>query len=131
MDLINKGMRHLDAVKHCQDKMTPQMREHDYTMRDTPPAEWTESQVLVAEMIDRYVNGDLYKTSPWIPVSLQAPPRGEPVVYARPKPGKNKWHVGIAYWTVSDRWNPECESRHAPNGFTHWKPLGPTPNEPQ
>lgn len=68
------------------------------------------------------------ETSRWIPVRERQPDRKEPIVYARPDPGRHgKWHVGIAYWTVSQRWNPQMESEHAPEGFTHWKPLGDTP----
>lgn len=66
--------------------------------------------------------------SDWIAVKDQKPDHSEPVVYARPhhrKPGV--WSVGIAYWTVSKKWNPEQESQHAPEGFTHWKPLGSQP----
>lgn len=64
----------------------------------------------------------------WIRVSDRAPDHSEPVVYARPhrrEPGR--WSVGIAYWTRSQRWNPEQESTEAPDGFTHWKPLGRRP----
>lgn len=50
----------------------------------------------------------------------------EPVVYARPR-GNGKWGVGIAYWTVSKKWNPEMESKHAPEGFTHWMELPDPP----
>jgi hypothetical protein len=64
----------------------------------------------------------------WIPVHKHPPDKKEPVVYARKKPDRSGWHVGIAYWTVSEKWNPEMESVLAPEGFTHWKPLGETPN---
>lgn len=59
----------------------------------------------------------------WITVENQAPDRKEPVVYARRKTDRSGWFVGIAYWTVSDRYNPEMESSYAPHGFTHWMPL--------
>lgn len=66
--------------------------------------------------------------SEWIKVSDQHPCKhGEPIVYASPK-GMGRFNVGIAYWTVSDKWNPEMESTHAPTGFTHWMPL-PAPPE--
>ena len=65
---------------------------------------------------------------PWIPVSKQKPPIDEPIVYARPGEYQDdKWYVGIAYWTVSDKWNPEMESVKAPYGFTHWMPLPERP----
>jgi hypothetical protein len=67
----------------------------------------------------------------WIAVIDRPPPTTEPVVYARPndrRPGT--FHVGIAYWTVSQKWNPEAESQRAPmGGFTHWAPLPPPPKE--
>jgi hypothetical protein len=62
----------------------------------------------------------------WIPVRERLPPKDEPVVYARPN-GPERWHVGVAYWTVSQKWNPEAESRFAPYGFTHWMPLPEPP----
>lgn len=63
----------------------------------------------------------------WIAVSVEKPPKDEPIVYMKPDPrrGPGHWHVGIAYWTVSHKWNPEAQSRHAPEGFTHWMPLPP------
>lgn len=68
------------------------------------------------------------KCAGWTAVADRHPPHEEPVVYARPnqrRPGC--WSVGIAYWTVSQKWNPEAESQQAPAGFTHWKPLGDPP----
>lgn len=70
--------------------------------------------------------------SDWINIKDRMPDQKEPIVYARPHSRRNGvWSVGIAYWTVSERWNPEHESQRAPQGFTHWKPLGdaPTVNE--
>lgn len=61
----------------------------------------------------------------WIAFKDHAPPTTEPVVYARPK-SDGRWYVGIAYWTVSAKWNPEAESQYAP-GFTHWMPLPDPP----
>jgi len=60
--------------------------------------------------------------SHWTAVADKEPDHSEPIVYRRPN-GPGRWHVGIAYWTVSQKWNPEMESQHAP-GFTHWKSLG-------
>jgi len=62
---------------------------------------------------------------PWISVADKQPPHDEPIVYARPdtKRGPGRYHVGIAYWTVSERWHPELESANSPEGFTHWMPL--------
>ena len=67
--------------------------------------------------------------SDWIRVEDKEPSTDEPIVYARinTRSKRINWHVGIAYWTVSDKWNPEMESTRAPNGFTHWKPLGEPP----
>jgi len=53
---ITRGLRALDEVKHCQDKMAPHMRENDKTMRATPPIDWTEAQVTVAEKTAKFVN---------------------------------------------------------------------------
>jgi hypothetical protein len=66
----------------------------------------------------------------WIAIRDRRPPPDEPVVYSRPhdrRPGV--WSVGLAYWTVSQKWNPEAESQEAPEGFTHWMPLPPPPQE--
>lgn len=64
----------------------------------------------------------------WISVKDKQQPlqTKEPVVYARPREN-GKWSVGIAYWTVSEKWNPEMESTHAPGGFTHWMELPDPP----
>ncbi|MGR5294725.1 hypothetical protein ACPV5U_08465 [Vibrio mediterranei] len=59
----------------------------------------------------------------WISVKEQKPPTDEPIVYRRDEGSKK--YVGIAYWTVSDKWKPEAESVCCPNGFTHWFPLPP------
>lgn len=60
----------------------------------------------------------------WIAVSERMPDKSEPVVYRRPNPRHpGRWSVGIAYWTVSQKWLPEAESLLAPQGFTHWMPL--------
>ena len=57
----------------------------------------------------------------WISVEDELPDRKEPIVYRRPNPRKEgQWHVGIAYWTVSNKWNPEYQSSSCPNGFTDW-----------
>ena len=63
----------------------------------------------------------------WISVKDQRPDPKEPVLYA--KPGRDgRWSVGIAYWTVSEKWNPEMGSHsNGYLGFTHWKPLGAPP----
>jgi len=64
----------------------------------------------------------------WIAVKDQKPEKSEPIVYARPK-GDGKWSVGIAYWTVSEKWNPEMGCESHPAGFTHWFSLGDPPKE--
>jgi hypothetical protein len=63
----------------------------------------------------------------WISVDDKAPNKSEPVVYLRA--AKGKMSVGVAYWTVSKKWNPEMQSEHAPTGFTHWMPLPEPPIE--
>lgn len=65
--------------------------------------------------------------SEWISVKEQMPTGKEPVVYLRRKLFKKGYHVGIAYWTVSDKWLPEHEGVHAPEGFSHWMPLPDPP----
>ena len=67
----------------------------------------------------------------WISVKDKAPPHSEPIVYCRPNPRRRgNWHIGIAYWTTSEKWNPEAESVQCPDGFTHWMPLPEPPNQP-
>jgi hypothetical protein len=68
--------------------------------------------------------------SDWIAVKDKAPDHKEPILYARPNLRRHgTWHVSIAYWAVSQKWNPECESiQGGLAGFTHWKPLGSPPN---
>lgn len=61
----------------------------------------------------------------WISVKEAMPDTKEPVLYLRRTSNKN--YIGIAYWTVSKKWNPEAESEHNPIGFTHWAPLPPLP----
>lgn len=62
----------------------------------------------------------------WISIVDQMPPNNEPVVYAGLK-SDGRWAVGIAYWTISQKWKPEFESIEAPEGFTHWMPLPAPP----
>ena len=64
----------------------------------------------------------------WIATGDKIPPTDEPVVYCMPRGGK-KWSVGIAYWTVSEKWMPEMNSEQAPEGFTHWIPLPDPPKK--
>lgn len=47
--LINRGGAALDAVKHCQDKMTAEQLLNDKAMRELPPLQWTKNQVKIAE----------------------------------------------------------------------------------
>lgn len=49
-NLIQRGMRFLDEVKHCRDLMTPDMARNDESMRNTPPNKWTEENVKLAEL---------------------------------------------------------------------------------
>ena len=62
----------------------------------------------------------------WISVKDKMPDKKEPVVYMRSGQG-NQISVGIAYWTVSNKWNPLHESAADPEGFTHWMPLPEPP----
>lgn len=55
-ELINRGLRALDAVKHCQDEMTEAMRINDAVMRKTTPLDWAEDSVLLAERAARLIN---------------------------------------------------------------------------
>lgn len=82
---------------------------------------------LKAIMNDMYARGrnDEKNDQEWISVEKEGPATDEPIVYCKPNP-KGGWHVGIAYWTVSETWNPEMESTENPSGFTHWMPL-PSP----
>lgn len=59
----------------------------------------------------------------WIDVKDGKPSKTEPVVYCVNRGNGGKISVGIAYWTVSEKWNPEMESSRCPAGFTHWMPL--------
>jgi hypothetical protein len=67
--------------------------------------------------------------SGWIDVRRQEPDKRQPVVYARPNVRTGKWHIGIAYWGMSELWAPEKSASKAPEGgkagfgFTHWFPL--------
>ena len=69
------------------------------------------------------------KSMKWISVEDRLPDHKEPVVYMRRKSGRKGWFVGIAYWTVSKKWNPEMESTQAPDGITHWTPLPEPPED--
>lgn len=55
LDLV-RGHKALDAVKHCQDSMTEEMRANDFAMRNTPPREWTLDQVDQAVETAKHVN---------------------------------------------------------------------------
>jgi len=55
-DRINRGLRALDSVKHCGDKMTPFEKENDENMRSTAPTKWKESQVEIEESTARKIN---------------------------------------------------------------------------
>lgn len=61
----------------------------------------------------------------WISIKDQIPKRDEPILYCYQD--DEKWAVGIAYWTVSNKWNPDIYSTKYPKGFTYWMPLPNTP----
>jgi len=54
--LLQMGMRYLDEVKHCRDRMTPEMAQHDRQMRESIPSEWTEDDVRQAREAAHAVN---------------------------------------------------------------------------
>jgi len=64
----------------------------------------------------------------WIDIKVKKPDTKEPVVYARPNINGG-YHVGIAYWVIGKKWNPEMESVNSPEGFTHWIPLPEPPKQ--
>ena len=63
----------------------------------------------------------------WISVKEQIPSHDEPIVYCIPGALNSMFHVGIAYWTVSKKWNPDIYSEKNKEGFTHWIPLPDRP----
>ena len=94
-----------------------------YSPAEDPNGAWVRYEDAQAEI------EALKKNARWVSVTDRLPDKTEPVVYARPdqRRGKGHYHVGIAYWTVSEKWNPEAESVYCQTGFTHWMPL---PNPP-
>lgn len=71
-----------------------------------------------------------HSSEPWISITDQPPPPPESIAFARPDPlNPGHWRVGIAYWTVSGKWNPEIKSEIYPEGFTHWLPLPKPPSQ--
>jgi len=54
--------------------------------------------------------------------------RSNPVVHVVMRKNRSNG-VGIAYRTVSDKWNPEMESTTNPKGFTHWMKLPEPPTD--
>lgn len=76
--------------------------------------------------IQHLSQGRSLTTSKWISVKDREPPTAEPVVYCQ-KRDEKKFAVGVAYWTVSEKWSPEAESVQRPEGFTHWMPLPEPP----
>ena len=55
-ELRERGLRALDAVKHCSYQMLPEQYHHDRMMRLIAPIFWTETEVLFSEMIAEQVN---------------------------------------------------------------------------
>jgi hypothetical protein len=98
-------------------------RKSRYSVHQLPPTVLEFEAWLAGKRRDR--RGRVTDRS-WTNVKDQPPSKGEPIVYCRPARG-GRFHVGIAYWTVSERWNPEMESQFAPDGFTHWMPLPAAP----
>lgn len=44
-DTIDKGMRALDSVRHCEYAMTEEEATLDQRLRNTPPIDWVEADV--------------------------------------------------------------------------------------
>lgn len=55
-NLTERGLRALDAVKHCGYAMDEMEKSNDERMRNLPPNEWTEDQVSIAESTDKKIN---------------------------------------------------------------------------
>ena len=55
--LIESGYRALDSVKHCQCKMTECEIILDARMRNTPPSNWTESDIKQCIDTSNRING--------------------------------------------------------------------------
>ena len=70
---------------------------------------------------------DKARSLEWISVKDQVPDHKEPIIYCQRSRDNKTWHVGIAYWTVSQTWNPKLNSSLDPDGFTHWLPLPSNP----
>jgi len=54
---IDRGLRALDSVKHCRDKMGDDEYLHDSDMRETPPNKWSLSDIVKQEETSRRING--------------------------------------------------------------------------
>ena len=54
---IDRGLRALDSVKHCQDEMEDDERIHDSKMRNTPPNQWRFEDVVKQEETAHRING--------------------------------------------------------------------------
>ena len=112
---------------------TPEMREaalkalDNATCRGDPKARAWDAIVAYRAMVAAapLLDDAPPEADPWIAVRDQEPDRKEPIIYAR-FDGRT-WAVGIAYWTVSQTWNPELATSGV-GGFTHWKPLGLPPS---
>ena len=85
-------------------------------------------QLLYREITNSFV--PYLKIQGWTSIKDQTPSHDEPIIYCISPKGhdRSQWNVGIAYWTVSEKWNPDIYSNKNYEGFTHWMPLPKHPN---
>ena len=133
LDQLAQKARDQAGLLRLMDEHAPLSQSHEATAKtldgcastlqrivDAPPG-LTQADVQQAREEGR--REALAEIKPkWTDIKDEAPSKDEPIVYRKPK-GDGRWSVGIAYWTVSEKWNPEMESQQTPHGFTHWMPL--------
>jgi hypothetical protein len=54
---ISRGLRALDSVKHCKDKMGDDEYIHDSNMRNTAPVKWKWDDIVTQEQTALRING--------------------------------------------------------------------------
>ena len=97
----------------------------EFTMR--VPAEMDRDADIVLSLSAKRIEeleGELSvlkEFSKWIKVSDKPPEKTEPIVYCNKN--RSPMGVGIAYWTISEKWNPEALSEKNKQGFTHYLEL--------
>ena len=124
-DVMVKAIRRLEEenlhLKHGHDTVEEALLDGLVDRGETRPCDPIQNR---RERAQRAMELIIHLTR-WRPVS-DLKDHSEPVVYARRKNDRT-WHVGIAYWTASQHWNPEMQSVENPRGFDWWKPLGDPP----